>query len=500
MDEFYDSEYSYSDIEEDYFEEKDGQSFEDNEQLEAHNSQEEEGLLSSGSFPDDDQDFGIVQSSKKYKVLDLEMVDQSRLQAIQELNSVLNIGEDVAVRVMRRFKWDVNVANESWFQDEEKYRKELGILPEHYKVHSCEQSRCLVCFEECADMKHAGCGHGMCADCWAGYVTAALNSGPQCVDLRCFQKDCLVAVSRELMLSVCDDAQRQRLKQYDRQSYVDENPRLSWCVRAGCDRVIHYSSSSTFNVSAIDVSCSCGEQFCFQCKSEAHRPVNCHTVVEWLKKAGAESENLNYIIANTKPCPQCKRAIEKNQGCNHMVCSQCRYQFCWLCLGDWKSHGEGTGGYYSCNKYENAKRKGEYDEEEAKRQHARQSLVRYTHYFERYSAHDKGMKTAQESVHKYRNQDGIEELSEKLKMEANEVKFLLESWIQVVNCRRVLKWTYAFGYYRFADDENTKKKHVRFFCKLQHNLRIFRVFIRRSRMQLRAITFCTRARFLKPLT
>lgn len=112
-------------------------------------------------------------------------------------------------------------------------------------------------------------------------------------------------------------------------------------------------------------------------------------MAKWLLKNSAESENLNWIMANTKPCPKCKRPIEKNHGCMHMNCSQCRHEFCWcafnsswplsrlfsvselpqhlvstllratrnavpvnfrLCLGDWKAHGEGTGGFYACNR------------------------------------------------------------------------------------------------------------------------------------------------------
>ena len=67
-------------------------------------------------------------------------------------------------------------------------------------------------------------------------------------------------------------------------------------------------------------------------------------------KNSAESENMNWILANTKPCPKCARPIEKNQGCMHMTCSQCRSEFCWLCLGMWAEHGERTGGFYNCNK------------------------------------------------------------------------------------------------------------------------------------------------------
>ena len=87
-----------------------------------------------------------------------------------------------------------------------------------------------------------------------------------------------------------------------------------------------------------------------QCNPAASLQVDCQTVGKWLRKNSAESENANWILANTKPCPKCKRPIEKNQGCMHMVCSQCRSEFCWLCLGNWADHGERTGGYYSCNR------------------------------------------------------------------------------------------------------------------------------------------------------
>lgn len=31
-----------------------------------------------------------------------------------------------------------------------------------------------------------------------------------------------------------------------------------------------------------------------------------------------------------------------------MQCGACRYDFCWVCLGDWKSHGSE---YYECSRY-----------------------------------------------------------------------------------------------------------------------------------------------------
>jgi hypothetical protein len=35
-----------------------------------------------------------------------------------------------------------------------------------------------------------------------------------------------------------------------------------------------------------------------------------------------------------------------------------RYISCRLCLGAWSDHGERTGGFYACNRYETAKQEG----------------------------------------------------------------------------------------------------------------------------------------------
>ena len=35
----------------------------------------------------------------------------------------------------------------------------------------------------------------------------------------------------------------------------------------------------------------------------------------------------------------------------HMTCAQCKHEFCWLCLGDYKKHSAETGRYL-CNSFE----------------------------------------------------------------------------------------------------------------------------------------------------
>lgn len=57
----------------------------------------------------------------------------------------------------------------------------------------------------------------------------------------------------------------------------------------------------------------------------------------------------------------------------------------------------------------------------------------------------------------------LEVLSEITATPTSQLKFVTDAWYQVVDCRRMLKWTYAFGYYRFADDSATNKPQQEFF-------------------------------------
>jgi ariadne-1 len=114
---------------------------------------------------------------------------------------------------------------------------------------------------------------------------------------------------------------------------------------------------------------------------------------KWEIKNSSESENLNWIMANTKMCPQpnCRRPIEKNQGCNHMTCKVCGFEFCWICLGSWKEHNTSTGGYYNCNKF-----KEEDNESQKLVENAKYELQRYMFYFERYNNHQKSERLIRE--------------------------------------------------------------------------------------------------------
>uniref|UniRef100_A0A7S0IAP7 RBR-type E3 ubiquitin transferase n=1 Tax=Micromonas pusilla TaxID=38833 RepID=A0A7S0IAP7_MICPS len=246
----------------------------------------------------------------------------------------------------------------------------------------------------------------------------------------------------------------ERLDVFNWRSWVDDNPRVKWCTGAGCEVAVLCHGDR--GEGPVDVHCGCGASFCWSCQEDAHRPVDCETVKKWLVKNSAESENMNWILANTKPCPACKRPIEKNLGCMHMVCSQCKFEFCWMCCGKWSEHGERTGGYYACNKYSQSREKEGASEEEKRRAAAKQSLERYTHYYERWAAHGASQTKAAKDLAEMREAK-IMRLGDLQNTPVSQLKFVLEAMEQIAECRRVLKWTYGYGYYWMEEDGLRKK-------------------------------------------
>ena len=123
--------------------------------------------------------------------------------------------------------------------------------------------------------------------------------------------------------------------------------------------------------------------FCFSCTKEGHRPHDCNMITVWSNKNNLESDNVKWLISNTKQCPMCHKYIEKNQGCNHMArrkeAGGCGYNFCWICLGDWKLNG---ANYYSCNKFGQDMVKN-----------AKIEIEKYVFYFERNMYHQKSQES-----------------------------------------------------------------------------------------------------------
>jgi len=224
-------------------------------------------------------------------------------------------------------------------------------------------------------------------------------------------------------------------------SFVDRNKSMRWCPAPNCEFIVS-APVGTLNVKCVGRTTACGCHFCFKCGEEAHQPGSCNELAQWSEKCQNDSETANWILANTKRCPKCNTRIEKNSGCNHMTCRSCKHDFCWICMGPWSDHGANTGGYYKCNKFDETSK----TDDDSNASTAKRELDRYLHYYQRYHAHASGQKFAEQQREKTeRRMVELQESSSS--MTWIDVQFLREAMEMLTECRRVLKYTYVFGFY-----------------------------------------------------
>jgi hypothetical protein len=111
-----------------------------------------------------------------------------------------------------------------------------------------------------------------------------------------------------------------KLQKFKKENEILEDKNLKLCPIPDCGGHASLKNKKPGNI----LTCSNNHDFCLKCLNPAHPMKDCETVLdEYFKKW-----RTGKII---KKCPNCKFWTEKNEGCNHMTCRGCQFQWCWLC-------------------------------------------------------------------------------------------------------------------------------------------------------------------------
>ncbi|KAF7245823.1 Ankyrin repeat and IBR domain-containing protein 1 [Varanus komodoensis] len=289
----------------------------------------------------------------------------------------------------------------------------------------------------------------------------------------------------EIIESVVSKEMDKRYLQFDIKAFVENNPSIKWCPTPACERAVRLTrqGSNTTGSEALNfpllrapaVDCGKGHLFCWECLGEAHEPCDCETWKNWLQKitemkpeelvgvseAYEDAANCLWLLTNSKPCANCKSPIQKNEGCNHMQCAKCKYDFCWICLEEWKKHSSSTGGYYRCTRYEVIQHVEEQSKEmtaEAEKKHKRfQELDRFMHYYTRFKNHELSYQLEQRLLKTAKEK--MEQLSRALSGTEGgcpDTTFIEDAVHELLKTRRILKCSYPYGF--FLEPKSTKKE------------------------------------------
>lgn len=204
------------------------------------------------------------------------------------------------------------------------------------------QPTCVVCFDELQfnylDMQlTSACQHAnrtVCDNCVFRHVQQTIQI-TFTDDISCPEQNCNVMFDyqtvRNILLLGGDPDLINRYDRYVFQRQLEQMEEFIWCANPTCHAGQLNQGGRSNNV----VTCyNCHQKTCFQHKVQWHEGLSCEEY-DLCNDPKFESSR-QWIMQNSKKCPQCPYRIEKNQGCDHMTCIKCRHEFCWSCLADYQ--------------------------------------------------------------------------------------------------------------------------------------------------------------------
>ncbi|XP_059635796.1 probable E3 ubiquitin-protein ligase ARI1 [Cornus florida] len=390
------------------------------------------------------------------KVITKESLLAAQKVDLERVMDLLSLKEHHARTLLIHYRWDVDMIFAVFVErGKDSLYAEAGVTVENFGNLSLSESSsevmCDICIEElpAEETTTMDCGHCFCNNCWTEHFVVKIVEG-QSRRITCMAYKCKAICDEGKIRNLVSARDLELANKFERiliESYIEDNNRVKWCPSVPhCGNAIRVEDDDY-----CEVECTCGQQFCFHCSCEAHSPCSCFMWELWTKKCEDESETVNWITVNTKPCPKCHKLVEKNGGCNlvQCVCGQC---FCWRCGGatGYEHNWVGITGH-SCGRYK--------EDEVTKTEQAKKELLRYIHYHNHYQAHIDSIKA--EVQLKENMQEKISKLEARLP-EIKDYHWVTDGVYRLFRSRGVLKYSYPFAYYMFGDhlfqNEMTKKQ------------------------------------------
>jgi hypothetical protein len=183
---------------------------------------------------------------------------------------------------------------------------------------------CLICQGDVGNSREIvlGCDHVFCMDCFKEYLALKVSEA-QVLSIRCPNHQCTTVLPEETILKYLTPHETEKYRRFLLKGQLSKNPHLRWCPRLNCEGYCVGDSSKKHLTCGV-----CLYEYCYYCSEPWHGDSACKEQGDQLLDAWARENNVRY-------CPNCRLRVEKMMGCSHMICTQCQYQWCWLCGEQW---------------------------------------------------------------------------------------------------------------------------------------------------------------------
>ena len=204
-----------------------------------------------------------------------------------------------------------------------------NLIPQKKTEHSLVDSfsikreNCAICSELFSPQEEntlKKCGHSFCNNCWYNFLSIKIKEN-KLTSIKCLDYECQEKLSDEFIINLVKSNKEiiEKYKKYKFELDIINNPNKKFCPYPNCD-----SYAELLNIKNKNVRCLNNHKFCFLCLEKPHEGKPCKDKID----KSMENFAKNHFI---KKCPHCGIITEKIEGCNHITCSKCSFQWCWLC-------------------------------------------------------------------------------------------------------------------------------------------------------------------------
>ena len=218
------------------------------------------------------------------------------------------------------------------------------------KSDEIEKKECEVCneiFVVNRNNKINNCGHAFCSGCWYDFLSVKIKEN-KLPSIKCLDYNCNEKLTDDFIINLLnkDINLIKKYKKYKLELEIMNNPNKKLCPYPNCDSYLEKKE-----IREKDATCKNNHSFCFECLKKPHGNLPCN---ENIDKSILEFAKNNFV----KKCPKCGIITEKNNGCNHITCAKCGYQWCWLCNKQYTIYHFNKG---KCKGFQFFKPKNDYE-------------------------------------------------------------------------------------------------------------------------------------------
>lgn len=189
------------------------------------------------------------------------------------------------------------------------------------------------CFPELSS-----CNYHSCYDCLHQYLQIEISEGR--VNISC--PKCIEPLHpNDIRMVLNDENIMIKYESFLLRRILVTDPDARWCPAPDCGYAVIASGCA----SCPKLKCErpgCDTYFCYHCKQEWHPNQTCDAARAQRARHSSNPRSASVSFSqdsiiqrdDIKPCPCCKVLIVKmdDGSCNHMTCSVCGTEFCWLCM------------------------------------------------------------------------------------------------------------------------------------------------------------------------